>query len=102
MKKLRRRLLYVALPLILIVALLFAIWPPAMTVTPTGTLSISAGTALASPDAGKPAYQICIPNGEGSETGLQVFPPKLQIGGKDNWLAVQSPQGLDEIGRAHV
>lgn len=45
---------------------------------------------------GSPAYQVLIPHEIGSETGLQVFPPKLQDGGeKDNWLAVQSPDGLD-------
>ncbi|GAI04390.1 unnamed protein product, partial [marine sediment metagenome] len=50
---------------------------------------------MSSASEGTPAYQVLIPTEVGSETGLQVFPPKLQIGGKDNWLAVQSPQGLD-------
>lgn len=61
------------------------------TITSTGVLQVYAQ----SDTGGTVAYQECIPNGEGSETGLQVFPPKLQIGGKDNWLAVQDPDGLD-------
>lgn len=62
--------------------------------------TIAAGMMPATPvqavgSPGKPAYQVLIPNGVGSETGLKVFPSKLQISGKDNWLAVQSPDGLD-------
>jgi len=78
---------------ILIVALLLVVLPPRVSVTGSnGLVSI----ALAHEEAsGTPAYQVLIPNGEGSETGLQVFPPKLQVDGKDNWLAVQSPDGLD-------
>jgi len=56
-----------------------------------GRLSFESKVVLAANDSGdnyKYAYQLCIPEGVGSETGLQVFPPTLQTGGsKDNWLA---------------
>ncbi len=47
--------------------------------------------------AGTPAYQVLVPNGVGSETELLVYPSGLQTESvnRDNWLAVQSPQGLD-------
>lgn len=52
--------------------------------------------SVSAQESGSPAYQVLIPTEVGTETGLQVFPPKLQDGGdKDNWLAVQSPDGLN-------
>lgn len=52
-------------------------------------LSVGQEVAYAAP---KNAYTYIIPNGVGAETGLQVFPPKLQTGGsKENWLATSHP-----------
>lgn len=70
-----------------------------MNIKGIGNLSFETQVALAANDSGssnyKPAYQVCIPNGVGSETGLQVYPPALKTGGKqDNWLAA-SRRGMD-------
>jgi len=95
-----KKLKWLSIPIaaVLIAALLVMMLPVGVSVTSSeGILSIGVGTVQAQEDIGKPAYQVCIPNGVGNETGLQVFPPELQLGGgsKDNWLAVQSPDGLD-------
>jgi len=82
----------------LVVALVLTFLPMQVSVNTDGLLSISLspGQTQAQGEPGAPAYQVLIPTEMGSETGLQVFPPKLQDGGtKTNWLAVQNPQGLD-------
>lgn len=99
MQRRRLRLSLISLAVALSVALPLNLFPPRVVVTGEGNLSLQTSIVLAAGEepapTPAPAYQVCIPNGEGSETGLSVFPPKLQIGGKDNWLAVQSPDGLD-------
>jgi len=62
-----------------------------MNIEGIGQLSFESKVVLAANDSGnnyKYAYQVSIPEGVGSETGLQVFPATLQTGGsQDNWLA---------------
>jgi len=78
---------------LVLASLLVALWPR-VEIEAKGTISISLERAYAESEF-TPAYAHLIPNGVGDETGLQVFPPKLQVGGKGNWLAVQSPNELN-------
>ena len=64
-----------------------------------GSVSVTLARGDGDSSPGKPAYQIMIPNGVGSETGLQVFPPKLQADGrKDNWLSASHPYKDVKVG----
>lgn len=89
-----RRYLKICLILTMLAILLVAYLPVVVSAS-REFVSIEVGNTQLQPDVGKPAYQVLIPEGEGAEAGLRVFPPKLQLTGKDDWLAVQSPQGFD-------
>lgn len=79
-----------------VAAMVVALLPGGVSVkADRGVLSIGVRTAYAQNPEPRPAYQVSIPHGVGSETGLKAYPPKLEVTGKDNWLAVQSPDGLD-------
>lgn len=96
----RNRFLPGLVGIALVIVLVLSLITSKITITSNGLLSISLGNAVVEAqeqqEPGSPAYQVLSPTNGGSETGLAVYPPKLQVGGsKDNWLAVQSPEGLE-------
>lgn len=93
-----KNLKWLSIPIVaaVVAAMVVALLPGGVSVkADRGVLSIGVRTAYAQNPEPRPAYQVSIPHGVGSETGLKAFPPKLEVIGKDNWLAVQSPDGLD-------
>jgi len=89
-KKLKR--VSVLIVAALIAAVLMISSPVSVSVSDGGIVSAALATGDGDSSVGEPAYQVMIPNGAGSETGLQVFPPKLQSDGReDNWLSVSHP-----------
>jgi hypothetical protein len=76
----------------MIAAVLMMSSPVSVSMNDGGIASVALATGDGDSSTGKPAYQVMIPNGAGNETGLQVFPPKLQADEReDNWLSVSHP-----------